>query len=114
MRPLALALTVLLGPAALVAEGRTELEILRARCTEQERQIRTLEVEIENLHSQIALERRRARGAALTTPESTPAATPAPAKASWRSAMALLTCTGPRTGTSRSRPLGSLKRHSGP
>ena len=63
MRSLAFALSVLLGPASLLAEGRSELEILRARCSEQERQIRTLETDIENLHSQLALERRRARGA---------------------------------------------------
>ena len=63
MRILAFALSIVLGPASLLAEGRSELEILRARCSEQERQIRTLETDIENLHSQLALERRRARGA---------------------------------------------------
>lgn len=62
MRPLAFALILLTGPGALLADGRTELDILRARCNEQERQIRTLEKEIESLHSQLALERRRSRG----------------------------------------------------
>ena len=55
MRALASVIFVLLGPAGLLADGRTELEILRARCSEQERQIRALESEIEALHSQIAL-----------------------------------------------------------
>ncbi|HJM65455.1 MAG: hypothetical protein CMN05_16555 [Roseibacillus sp.] len=63
MRILAFALSIFLGPASFLAEGRSELDILRARCGEQERQIRTLETDIENLHSQLALERRRARGA---------------------------------------------------
>ena len=62
MRALAFTLSLLLGPATLMAEGRSELEILRACCSEQERQIRTLETDIENLHSHLALERRRARG----------------------------------------------------
>ena len=62
MRALASVLILLLGPASLLADGRSELDILRARCTEQERQIRTLETEIESLHSHLALERRRARG----------------------------------------------------
>ncbi|MCH2063512.1 MAG: LysM peptidoglycan-binding domain-containing protein [Roseibacillus sp.] len=62
MRALPVTLSLLLGPATLMAEGRSELEILRARCSEQERQIRTLETDIENLHSHLALERRRARG----------------------------------------------------
>ena len=62
MRALAFTLTLFLGPATLMVEGRSELEILRARCSEQERQIRTLETDIENLHSHLALERRRARG----------------------------------------------------
>ncbi|MBL47931.1 MAG: hypothetical protein CMP28_03140 [Roseibacillus sp.] len=54
---------LLLGPASLLGEEAPELETLRARSSEQERQIRSLEAEIENLHSQLALERRRARGA---------------------------------------------------
>lgn len=62
MRALVSALFLLLGPAGLIAEGRSELDILRARCAEQERQIRTLEKEIEDLHGQLALERRRSRG----------------------------------------------------
>ncbi len=62
MRALAFTFSLLLGPASLMAQGRSELEILRARCSEQERQIRTLETDIENLHSHLALERRRARG----------------------------------------------------
>ncbi len=80
MKPLAYASILLLGPVALVAEGRPELDILRARCTEQERQIRTLETEIESLHSQLALERQRARGiepsiAAASPVDPAPAAT---------------------------------------
>jgi len=62
MRALAPALFLLLGPTTMLADGRSDLDILRARCTEQERQIRTLEEEIESLHSQLALERRRSRG----------------------------------------------------
>ena len=80
MRALASAFILLLGPGALLADGRTELDILRARCTEQERQIRALEKEIESLHSQLALERRRSRG---VDPSAAPASplppTPAPA-----------------------------------
>lgn len=79
MRALASVLFILVGPASLVADGRTELEILRARCNEQERQIRALETEIESLHSQIALERRRARGATAEVAATTPPA-PAPAQ----------------------------------
>lgn len=76
MRALATALLLLLGPASYLAEGRSELDTLRARCTEQERQIRTLEGEIESLHSQLALERRRSRGA---EPSAAPAAPLTPA-----------------------------------
>ncbi|MFM1559766.1 MAG: LysM peptidoglycan-binding domain-containing protein [Roseibacillus sp.] len=68
MRALASALILLLGPASVLADGRSELDILRARCTEQERQIRTLETEIESLHSHLALERRRARGLEPSAP----------------------------------------------
>ncbi|MEO1844223.1 MAG: LysM peptidoglycan-binding domain-containing protein [Akkermansiaceae bacterium] len=78
MRALASALILLLGPASVLADGRSELDILRARCTEQERQIRTLETEIESLHSHLALERRRARGLEPSTPLAY-SATPAPA-----------------------------------
>ncbi len=75
MRVLATALIVFLGPASLLAEGRSELDILRARSTEQERQIRTLETEIESLHSQLALERRRSRGIDHSAPSvATPSA----------------------------------------
>ena len=75
MKVLATALIVFLGPASLLAEGRSELDILRARSTEQERQIRTLETEIESLHSQLALERRRSRGIDHSAPSvATPSA----------------------------------------
>jgi LysM repeat protein len=71
MRVLATALIAFLGPVSLLAEGRSELDILRARSTEQERQIRTLETEIESLHSQLALERRRSRGIEQSAPSIT-------------------------------------------
>ena len=62
MRSPAFTLFLLLIPLHLLAEDAPEMDTLRARSTEQERQIRALETEIENLHSQLALERRRARG----------------------------------------------------
>ena len=72
MRPLTFALPLLLGSLPLLADSRNELTVLRARCSEQERQIRTLESDIESLHSQLALERRRARGVhASVSPEPT-------------------------------------------
>ena len=63
MRALTFALPLFLSSFPLLADSRNEITVLRARCSEQERQIRTLETDIENLHSQLALERRRARGA---------------------------------------------------
>ena len=70
MRALTLALPLFLSSFPLLADSRNEITVLRARCSEQERQIRTLETDIENLHSQLALERRRARGAhASVTPD---------------------------------------------
>ncbi len=63
MRALIFALPLFLSSFPLLADSRNEITVLRARCSEQERQIRTLETDIENLHSQLALERRRARGA---------------------------------------------------
>ncbi len=64
MKALAIATVIFSLPAVSPVLGATEVENLRDRCAEQERQIRTLEAEIEKLHSQLALERRRARGAA--------------------------------------------------
>ena len=61
MRALALLTTVVLGSLALPAEARTEMELLQARCAEQERQITALETEISQLREQVAFERRRAR-----------------------------------------------------
>lgn len=60
----ALALTALVLSASL-ASANPEATVLRQRCSEQERQITALETEIEALHSQLALERRRSRGAAV-------------------------------------------------
>ena len=68
MKVLATALILLTGPATAVVHGRSEAELLRDRCNEQERQIRALESEIESLHSQLALERRLARGATVASP----------------------------------------------
>ena len=62
MRSPAFTLFLLLIPLHLLAQDAPDMDTLRARSTEQERQIRALETEIENLHSQLALERRRARG----------------------------------------------------
>ena len=58
----------LLCSLPLYAESNDDLDVLRARSTEQERQIRNLETEIESLHSQLALERRRAHGRKITSP----------------------------------------------
>ena len=58
----------LLCSLPLYAESNDDLDVLRARSTEQERQIRNLETEIESLHSQLALERRRAQGRKITSP----------------------------------------------
>jgi LysM repeat protein len=80
MRVLATALIAFLGPASLLADGRSELDILRARSTEQERQIRTLETEIESLHSQLALAWRRSRGIESSTPSVT---APSPKRANY-------------------------------
>lgn len=78
MRALACITAFLLGPLSLFSEGRTELELLRSRCTEQERQITALEKEIEQLREQVAFERRRARH---STAAAAKPATPAPAPA---------------------------------
>ena len=78
MKILATALIFTLGSATALVEARSETEVLRERCNEQERQIRALEGEIEGLHSQLALERRRARGAMVV--EATPKKSPAPKK----------------------------------
>ena len=48
---------ILLCALPIQAETTDQLDILRARSNEQERQIRTLENEIETLHGQLALER---------------------------------------------------------
>jgi len=77
MRILACFTAILLGPLSLVAEGRTEVELLRARASEQERQISVLETEVEQLREQIAFERRRARTTVLSTEVKTPALSPA-------------------------------------
>ena len=61
MRSPAFTLFLLLIPLHLLAQDAPDMDTLRARSTEQERQIRARETEIENLHSQLALERRRAR-----------------------------------------------------
>ncbi|NNC86970.1 MAG: LysM peptidoglycan-binding domain-containing protein [Akkermansiaceae bacterium] len=68
-----------LGLSILPVQARTETDILRARCAEQERQIRALETEIDRLHGLVALERRRSRGAAEAVAQN---ATPAQATAS--------------------------------
>ena len=60
----------LLCALPLHAETTDQLDILRARSNEQERQIRTLENEIESLYGQLALERRRSK---LTIPASSSA-----------------------------------------
>lgn len=67
-------LTSLLITASPVAIAETELETLRSRCSEQERQIRHLEEEISKLRSANEGER--------TTPSPQPKASPAPAQAS--------------------------------
>lgn len=64
-------LLLALSPLAL-GEERSELQMLRARSSEQERQIRTLEKEIEKLVSQLALERRRSRGVDPSAAPSSP------------------------------------------
>ena len=51
----------------------TKYDLLRARSNEQERQIRTLESEIEALHDKLALERRRSR---VTSPVSSSVSRP--------------------------------------
>ena len=71
----ALACVALLLTAGL-APADTESD-LRKLCAEQERQIIALEKQIDALHSEVALERRRARGSATPAPP-----TPAPAKPS--------------------------------
>jgi LysM repeat protein len=78
MRALALNTVAILGLLAVAAEGRTELELLQARCAEQERQISTLEIEIEQLRERVAFERRRARTVEPTA-ATTVSTTPAPA-----------------------------------
>jgi LysM repeat protein len=61
------------------------MELLQARCAEQERQITSLETEIAQLREQVAFERRRARS--TTEVAATPAATaPAAAKPTAKSA----------------------------
>jgi LysM repeat protein len=77
MRILACFTAILLGPLSLFAEGRTEVELLRARASEQERQISVLETEVEQLREQIAFERRRARTTVLNAEGKTPALSPA-------------------------------------
>ena len=69
----AFTLITLLAMANLLAQGAPDMETLRARSTEQERQIRALENEIENLHSQLALERRRSRGVQPSNSSASPA-----------------------------------------
>ena len=54
------------------AESTEPLDVLRARSSEQERQIRTLESEIETLHGQLALERRRSRATSLVSSAAVP------------------------------------------
>ncbi len=68
----------LLCALPLHAETTDQLDILRARSNEQERQIRTLESEIETLHGQLALERRRSK---VTIPSSSSAASSGAIKA---------------------------------
>ena len=70
MRALAFTALVLIAPFA----SADSEAILLQRCSEQERQIATLETEIESLHSQLALERRRARRSATVVVENAPKA----------------------------------------
>ena len=63
----------LLCALPLHAETTTQFDLLRARSNEQERQIRTLESEIEALHDKLALERRRSR---VTSPLSSSVSRP--------------------------------------
>lgn len=70
MRALALTALVLTAPLASADSEAT----LRQRCAEQERQIATLETEIESLHSKLALERRRSRGSTPVSVENAPKA----------------------------------------
>ena len=69
MRAFAFTLSLLCA-LPLHAETKDQLDILRARSNEQERQIRTLENEIESLYGQLALERRRSK---VTIPSSSSA-----------------------------------------
>lgn len=71
MRICASVLLLSLSPLAM-GEERNEVQMLRARSNEQERQIRTLEQEIEKLVSQLALERRRSRGVDPSAAPSSP------------------------------------------
>ena len=53
MKKLALVTTTVVGSLCTFAQGATELETLRTRCAEQERQITQLESKIDNLNSLI-------------------------------------------------------------
>lgn len=78
MKALAALTFLIVAAGTLPVEARDEVDQLRARCTEQERQIRALEDEIERLHGVVALERRRSRGASDSKVASAPAPTAAP------------------------------------
>lgn len=65
----ALACIALLLPATLAtAVANPDVKTLQNRCAEQERQIVSLEKEVDSLHDQLALERRRSRGAHVAAP----------------------------------------------
>ncbi len=59
MKRLALVTATLVGPLGAFAQGATELETLRARCSEQERQIVQLETKVDHLNSIIERNQRQ-------------------------------------------------------
>jgi len=63
-----LATTSLVGSLSLMAPAKSQLETLRDKCAEQERQIKELEKEVDNLHSLLNRDAKRSGQTATTRP----------------------------------------------